>query len=244
MARTASPWQGHVQLGLGWAFFHGVVGDNHVHAHHALQAVLGEQGSAVHVKADRLHAGRGLLIGADVSHQLLASRAPLTLVFIDRESRDGQALNRAMSDPVRAIPDAIVDAFLLMMRLSRDQPPDRWLAERLTEQPALLPVNDALIEDLLPRIDAQIEEPLSAATLASSLQLSPGRFLHRFRAHTGLPLRPYLRWRRLVLALQQMLAGLPLTEAAHAAGFSDAAHFTRTCRRHFGLAPSALKSMA
>lgn len=244
MANAASPWHGRVRLGLGWALFHGVVGDNHVHAHHALQAVLGEQGAAVRVQTDRLHAGRGLLIDADVPHQLLASHAPQTLVYIDRESRYGRVLSRAMSEPVRPLPDALVDAFLPMTQLAPAEPPDRWLAERLAEGPALLPVNDALIEALLPRIDVQLAAPLSAAALAASLQLSPGRFLHRFRAHTGLPLRPYLRWRRLVLALQQMLAGMPLTHAAHAAGFADAAHFTRTCRRHFGLAPSALKSLA
>jgi len=63
------------------------------------------------------------------------------------------------------------------------------------------------------------------------------RYLHRLRAYTGLPFRPYVRWLRILLAIESVLAGSSLTEAAHAAGFADAAHFSRTFRRHFGAAP-------
>ena len=35
--------------------------------------------------------------------------------------------------------------------------------------------------------------------------------------------------------------GSPLTRAAHEAGFSDSAHLSRTFRRMFGVAPTALK---
>jgi AraC-like DNA-binding protein len=35
-----------------------------------------------------------------------------------------------------------------------------------------------------------------------------------------------------------MLNGESISAAAHAAGFADAAHFTRTSKRMFGFAPS------
>ncbi|MFI7108513.1 hypothetical protein ACIBK9_19570 [Nonomuraea sp. NPDC050227] len=41
-------------------------------------------------------------------------------------------------------------------------------------------------------------------------------------------------------ALSSLSRGATLTAAAHAAGFSDAAHLTRTVRRMMGDAPSAL----
>jgi AraC-like DNA-binding protein len=37
------------------------------------------------------------------------------------------------------------------------------------------------------------------------------------------------------------MQGESLAGAAHAAGFADAAHLTRTCRTMFGLAPSAMQ---
>lgn len=42
------------------------------------------------------------------------------------------------------------------------------------------------------------------------------------------------------MALASVSRGASLTEAAHAAGFADAAHLTRTVHRMMGEAPSAL----
>ena len=47
-------------------------------------------------------------------------------------------------------------------------------------------------------------------------------------------------WMRLNVAIQFAMAGQSWTEAAHAAGFADSAHLTRTFRRMFGMNPAAL----
>ena len=54
-------------------------------------------------------------------------------------------------------------------------------------------------------------------------------------------LRPYILWRRFLRVWELMTARESLSAAAHAAGFADAAHLTRTCRRMFGFPPSALQ---
>jgi AraC-like DNA-binding protein len=41
-------------------------------------------------------------------------------------------------------------------------------------------------------------------------------------------------------AIQFAMAGRSWTEAAHAAGFADSSHLTRTFRRMFGINPAAL----
>jgi AraC-like DNA-binding protein len=65
--------------------------------------------------------------------------------------------------------------------------------------------------------------------------------MHVFTESLGIPLRPYLRWLRFQRAATAIVAGMPLTRAAVEAGFSDAAHMTRTFKQMFGLAPSALQ---
>jgi AraC-like DNA-binding protein len=52
--------------------------------------------------------------------------------------------------------------------------------------------------------------------------------------------RAYLLWSRLDAALGELARGASLTQAAHAAGFADAAHLTRTFRRMVGIVPSSI----
>lgn len=71
--------------------------------------------------------------------------------------------------------------------------------------------------------------------------LSESRFSHLFVEEVGLPFRTYLLWRRMSRAVSFLSAGHRLTEAAHAAGFADSAHFSRTFLRMFGLPAAALE---
>jgi AraC-like DNA-binding protein len=56
-----------------------------------------------------------------------------------------------------------------------------------------------------------------------------------------MPLRTYLLWRRLLHVWTLLMEGQTLSAAAHAAGFADAAHLSRTARTMFGLPPSLLQ---
>ena len=77
-------------------------------------------------------------------------------------------------------------------------------------------------------------------TLAARAGLSPSRFLHLFKAETGVPLRRYRIWNRMGAALRASGEGASLTEAAHAAGFASSAHFSSAFRDMFGMMPSVL----
>jgi AraC-like DNA-binding protein len=59
-----------------------------------------------------------------------------------------------------------------------------------------------------------------------------------FTRQVGAPFRRYRAWNRMRMAISQVVEGANLTEAAHAAGFSDSAHFSHDYRRTFGAAPS------
>ena len=117
----------------------------------------------------------------------------------------------------------------------------RWLATALTEH---VPRRRAH-----PRVDHVMhtlrDRPLetratSLARLSGVAGLSPSRFAHVFRESMGVPLRPYMRWLRLQRAAHELVSGRSVTEAAHVAGFADAAHLTRTFRRMLGATPRML----
>jgi AraC-like DNA-binding protein len=56
-----------------------------------------------------------------------------------------------------------------------------------------------------------------------------------FVEQTGVPFKTYLLWLRLVRAVELYSQGAnSLTDAAHAAGFADSAHFSRVFKRTFG----------
>ena len=76
--------------------------------------------------------------------------------------------------------------------------------------------------------------------LASRSNLSTSRFQHLFKSTLGLPVTNYIQWLRLRSALEAVLLGMNLTQAAYEAGFSDQAHFSRVCANTLGIPPSAV----
>jgi AraC-like DNA-binding protein len=113
----------------------------------------------------------------------------------------------------------------------------------------------ALVDSTSPRADRrvasalrkleQVVEGLDAAEcrldgVAAGLKLSSSRAQHLIREVTGVPFRRYRTWVRMRVAARTLAGGGTLTEAAHTAGFSSAAHFSTAFRTMFGLPPSGL----
>jgi AraC-like DNA-binding protein len=82
--------------------------------------------------------------------------------------------------------------------------------------------------------------PVTGTELAAQIGLSASRLTHLFTEQVGIPLRRYVLWLRLRVAITRVQDGDDLTGAAHGAGFADSAHLTRTTREMFGLPPSVL----
>ena len=77
--------------------------------------------------------------------------------------------------------------------------------------------------------------------LARIAGLSHGRFVHAFTESVGISLRAYLLWRKVQRAALGLQGDGTLAAVAQEAGFSDAAHMTRTFRTTFGVTPSVLR---
>jgi AraC-like DNA-binding protein len=102
-------------------------------------------------------------------------------------------------------------------------------------------VADERIIRAIAHVNANLHLRLSLDEVADVACLSPSRFRHLFVEQTGMALRPYILWRRFLHVWELLSAGATLSSAAHAAGFADAAHLSRTSRTMFGIAPSAMQ---
>jgi AraC-like DNA-binding protein len=192
----------------------------------------------------------GVLTAPDAAHAIDASGLDVTLVFLDPESEVGAALAALSTGPVRALSDAERTALLRnaeprALVLGADG--EAWtrravetLGGNALEPRRVVHPRVRKLLKLLQTASAPKNQRNSLEELARDVGLSQGRLMHVFTASVGIPLRPYLAWLKLQRAAGAVVAGAPLAEAAHAAGFSDAAHMTRTFRRMFGVAPSAL----
>ncbi|MEK6805774.1 MAG: helix-turn-helix domain-containing protein [Pseudomonadota bacterium] len=240
---AAASWHGSARIGLGWGLFVGHAGDHRPHAHHAVQIVLSETPQRLWTPDQGWQLCHGAVIGPDVLHRLDQSSAPVTMLYLEPDSPDGRRAISNLASSWRALTAKETASALAVLRASPGAPDVSRVVDRLSlgamsERETLQ--GDALIESLIAALPQALPGRLGSASLAARAGLSASRLQHRFRAHTGLALRPYLRWRRLLTALDAVGRGRSLTDAAFEAGFADAAHFTRTLRRHFGITPRVL----
>ena len=100
----------------------------------------------------------------------------------------------------------------------------------------------ARLELRLRRVVERLKQNLDSTPreLSAAVGLSESRLRHLAREQLGVPLVRLRWWFQMKRAAAVLRAGGDLSTAAHDAGFSDSAHFTRTFRRMFGFAPSQL----
>lgn len=245
-ALQSESWFGKAMLSAGWAVFEGRVGDNRPHAHHALQLALSVDGAVVaRVGESAPIKSAGLLIAADIEHALSPGSA--RLLYVERESEEGRRLAATCPQGFRVLDLERCEALHRVWPTTPAVGSDSGLGtlvDLLAGSPAVPAPTDrgtpARVRAVIASLPARVADDLSETLLASEAALSPSRFAHCFRAETGLAVRPYVRWLRLGRAMELVARGANLTAAAHAAGFADTAHLSRTMRRHFGVAPSDL----
>jgi len=238
-------WVGQAHIGAGWAAFVGRTGDNRPHAHHALQILAAfEAPVALWTAADGLREVEVAIIGRDVLHALHPSNTRVGLLYVDAESATVRGLQNPLQFETQS-PSVRGNTLRPNLEAAARGDP-RAVQSVLAGFGATNPEisADTLIEALVNRLATARELPSSLSVLAEWTSLSASRLAHRFRHHTGLAVRPYLRWLRLQRAARAITEQRSITTAAHEAGFADAAHLSRTFQRHFGIAPSVLATLA
>lgn len=242
MAQGVSVWVLEAPQGFG---------DAHFHAHHAIQITLSLSGALMLADTAMTVRASAIAVAADAPHRFEA-HGLLAFVFVEPESRAGRALDRILfaERPLIAIGAEALAPIVAPLRATFDvglHPDDLLAAGRaVVEQlapagPAPLP--DDRIMRVLDHAQVQLDGSLEVAAAAAGVHLSPSRLRHLFVEQTGLAFKNYQLWLRLVRAIEVYAQGASLTEAAHQAGFSDSAHFSRTFKRTFGLPATTLERL-
>ncbi|MFW5326179.1 helix-turn-helix domain-containing protein [Pseudomonas aeruginosa] len=227
-------WRGQAWISPGLGVFLGQAGGQDWHCHMAHQITIGLATElTVHTPGSEVRA-RAVCIRAGVMHRIEAIE--ILSIYLDALSEEAFALH-AGADAITV--DIDMEAiFALQSLLAEPNVSAQQMRDRVRQ--ALSLANASVIDPRLQTVLAAVRESIHGRQyLARLVHLSPTRFSHWFVEQTGLPLRSYRKWSRLVAALQNIAAGRSLTEAAHAAGFADAAHFSRTFRNLFGLDPTS-----
>lgn len=207
-------WQGSLWLAPDFAILHGAAGATDSHAHYAHQLML-STGAPFTAQLDGvIHTARHLLIDSLRPHAIMAAPAPMLTIYAEPQRLGGAALLAAAGGADAPTPDGIAAA--------------------LQAQPRQV-LADARLQRALDQVDALLSGKVSAAAVARAAHLSLSQLERLFSAQLGLPVRRLVLWRRLRLAIRFILLGSTLTDAAHGAGFADAAHFSRTMRSLFGV---------
>lgn len=244
---------GHVRIAMGDGIGIWVMdappgfGESALHGHHAIQLTLALDGHVRLFDAGATRTGRCQAVSADHPHGFSAE-GRIAFIFVEPESAIGRAIAGALfaDAPLVDVDWPGVDALVAELASAQDDAGLIGWAVKLAD--ALAPGAaadraDPRVQRLIDYVGEHIDEPIDLADAREGIHLSPSRLRHLFVEQTGLAFKTYILWRRLMRAVRRYGEGASLTEAAHAAGFADSAHFSRTFKRTFGLPATSLKRM-
>jgi len=235
----------------GRVLYIGPVLDGGTHAHHAVQATVSLRGPVeLTIGTDTIRA-QAVLIDSDRAHQLNTLGQSAAVFLIEPESNGAARLRRG---PLGNGAHTLIDDHAVRPIVEALNTLDEGggcaeaasCFDRLFETwgggPESLPPKDERIEQVLNFIEGLPQKKVSLSELAARVYLSESRFIHLFTEQVGIAPRRFLLWARLMDAVRAAIRAENLTTAAHAAGFADSAHLSRTFKRMFGQAPSFLTS--
>jgi len=224
--------------------------DAELHRHHAVQLTIAV-GTQIDLMQDsgEWQPHWAMVIPPDQPHALRGEGLMASL-YLDAESLDYAMIESQIpelaSGPCSCgrLPDRLTERIAAACAVAPDCSDADVIAGGIVDalvggirQPRELDERVGKVRDI---IDADLFRQHRLDELAERVHLSPDRLQHLFRSQIGIPPRRYAIWSRMNAALRARIAGANLTEAAHAGGFTDSAHFSRRFREMFGLSPSEL----
>jgi len=225
--------------------------DTSAHDHHAIQIALSfDHPFYIKTSEGSFKKVMAVIIDSDQAHECRTNDNQFLLLNIDPMTNAGRALKKMYlnGQTVMELEPGETTKFLKTIEQHLDaEPCDSHLIYDITRQyinklcilEEATPYDERILK-IMKLLKEKGDEPLKVEDLAAEVFLSPGRLTHLFKKQVGIPIRKYMLWTRILLALQKVFETRNLREAALYAGFSDAPHFNRTFRKMFGLYPSSI----
>lgn len=240
------PWRGRILLDAGLILYVGPGAAADEHAHNAVQLVWCLDGTFTVTIDGKRREQSAVLIPAHATHELDASGRLIALLLVESHGARGVAL----AATAQAYAGREIGGELEGSAFPReDQQAHDVAAWCDTVLEAIgVTARRGAISSVARRVIEFIEQHLDGvprvSDVAVKLGLSATRITHLFSSEVGMPFRRFVLWTRIKRAAAEHRSGGDLTTAAIAAGFSDAAHFSRTFRSMFGLSPSLVLATA
>jgi AraC family transcriptional regulator len=222
----------------------GKLGRTSNHAVHALKVVIAIQGKfRIRMEKGEWQMTTSAVIRPGQSHQLAAPHIKSVVAYMLPYELPDSGVARSVTFTTQLAVPALE---ALRSRLqhevlasSRSIDAAAWLPQLFQAAQA---GHDSPTTDIDPRVVRAIErhdvDMLTLGEAARAAGLSASRFSHLFRQQMGSTFPHFGLLMKMRRAITTLAAGASLTEAAHASGFADLAHFSRTFRQMFGVAPS------
>lgn len=235
---AAGPW---------WLLVSGPLGPSEPHSHHAAQILVHGGVPCVTVDRDVCH-GPIVVVPPDAPHAVVDRRDHSLVLYVSPESVVGRCLEAGEVGEGRSLDGAHPVAQLLgALRMSNWSHADEAVRRTLEH----LDVGDvevwppwwrhrALDEALLSLPDRVALENVDVTRLADDIGLPPGRIKETLTYGLGIPLGGYIRWLRIVTAIESLVDGADLLSAAAAARFLAVDDLSQTFMSMFALDPAAL----
>jgi AraC-like DNA-binding protein len=229
-----------------FGLFMGKLSGNKFHKHYAIQISISLHSEMLLTVANEKEViGNAFLIAPKQQHKLISQTNQITML-INPLSAIGHQLHLQFGNSKDAILEnelsisciAVLESFekkvitfeklchLISKTLTK---------YRSTHEQKKRPEEDR-ISKAIDFLDANFERVVPLEEVAAYCFLSPSRFLHLFKEKTNLNFRRYQLWNRVVKSLPSLQKN-SITETAHAFGFSDSSHYTRTFIETFGVIP-------
>ncbi|MDR0217557.1 MAG: AraC family transcriptional regulator [Enterobacteriaceae bacterium] len=189
----------------------------------------------------------GFLIRSNIQHKIDSSNTCSIILLIEpidehyhlfRHLTEKQDIILLNHENITAVTDYLVKSFLC-----NNKPDTLTIYLLLSQYLSCHCQFDQRILKAVSFIETLSEKRISSRQVADKIYLSESRFLHLFREQVGINFRAYLLWLRLNDAIEEIQMTDSLTSLANNCGFSDTAHFSRTCKMAYGIRPSDIKNI-